>query len=212
MKIFGFVLLISVIVFPFMEVIAKEKTFKKVELVELVKLDPSIKPDIRYATKNNFLKRPVYKLAKVYLQEPVAESLIRVNQSLKKDGYGLFVFDGYRPWSVTKLFWDEIEAEKRSFVADPKIGSNHNRGCAVDLTLYDLKDGKEVKMPTEYDTFSEDAYPTSHFGTKEERKMRDFLINQMEKHDFTVHPNEWWHYDHRDCNKYEILDVPFENI
>lgn len=192
-----------------MQTLSKQATHK---LVEITKLDPEIKPDIRYATKNNFLGRPVYKQAKVYLQKPVAESLVKVNKELQKDGFGLLVFDGYRPWSVTKSFWDEIEPGKRKFVADPKIGSNHNRGCAIDLSLYELKTGKEVKMPCDYDTFSECAYPSYSGGTQEERKMRDYLIKQMQKEGFTVHPHEWWHYDHKECKNYEVLDLTFEEI
>src|SRR5690348_5999552 len=83
----------------------EEGNFKQTDLVELVKLDTSIHLDIRYATSNNFVGRPVYKEARAFLQKPAAEALVRVNESLKPLGYGLVVFDGYRPWSVTKLFW-----------------------------------------------------------------------------------------------------------
>ncbi len=189
----------------------KDKT-KPTELVEIVKLDSSLKLDVRYATKDNFLGRPVYKQPKIFLQKQVAESLVQINKELKKDGYGLIIFDGYRPWSVTKIFWDETPIEKRKFVADPKFGSNHNRGCAVDLSLYDLKTGKEIKMPCEYDTFSEKAYPSYMGGTEEENKNRDFLIEKMQEGPFTVHPNEWWHYDYKDCMLYPVLDVSFEEI
>ncbi len=195
-----------------MSVVAKEKTIRANELVEIIKLDPTIKLDIRYVTKNNFLNRPVYKIAKAFLQKPVAEDLIKVNKEINKDGYGLLVFDGYRPWSITKLFWDETPQEQRKFVADPKVGSIHNRGCAVDLTLYNLKSGKEIKMPSEYDTFSDAAYPSYMGGTGEERSKRDYLIKQMQKHNFTVYEYEWWHYNHRDCEQYEILDIPIEEI
>ena len=142
------ILIILIVLFTTMPTFAKENTIRTNELVEIIKLDPTLKLDIRYATKNNFLKRPVYKVAKAFLQKPVAEDLIKVNKVLQKDGYGLLIFDGYRPWSITKLFWDEIDPGKRKFVADPKTGSIHNRGCAVDLTLYDLKSGKEIKMPS----------------------------------------------------------------
>ena len=195
-----------------MPVFAKENTIRTNELVEVIKLDSTLKLEIRYATKNNFLKRPVYKVAKAFLQRPVAEDLIKVSKELQKDGYGLLIFDGYRPWSVTKLFWDEIDPAKRKFVADPKTGSIHNRGCAVDLTLYDLKSGKEIKMPCEYDTFSDAAYPSYMGGTPEERSRRDFLTKVMENHNFKVHANEWWHFNHKDCDKYEILDIPIEEI
>ena len=182
------------------------------ELVEIIKLDPTLKLDIRYATKNNFLGRPIYKQAKAFLQKPVAESLIEVNKEIQKSGFAFLIFDGYRPWSVTKIFWDETIPEKRRFVADPKIGSIHNRGCAVDLTLYDLKTSKPLKMPSEYDDFSEKAYPTYIGGTEEERKNRDFLIKVMKEEDFTPHPNEWWHFNHKSCKYYMVLDIPFEDI
>src|SRR5207249_691744 len=117
--------------------------FRKPDLVEIIKLDPTIRLDIRYATTNNFLHRPVYSQAKAFLQRPAAEALLRAHQALKPKGYGLLVFDGYRPWSVTKIFWDSAsEAERKiEFVANPQKGSRHNRGCAVDLSLYELKSG-----------------------------------------------------------------------
>src|SRR5262249_14015174 len=108
--------------------------FRKPELVELVKLDPTIKLDIRYATTDNFLSTPFYRSARAYMQKPAAEALVRVHRGLKKQGLGLLVFDGYRPWSVTKMFWDATPPDLRVFVADPAKGSRHNRGCAVDLT------------------------------------------------------------------------------
>src|SRR6185436_12965346 len=122
-------------------------TFRKPDLVELVKLDRTIKLDIRYATSNNFLGRPVYTEARAFLQRPAAEALVRANKSLRQKGYGLIIHDGYRPWSVTKIFWDATPADKKEFVADPSQGSRHNRGCAVDLSMFDLKTGKTVVMP-----------------------------------------------------------------
>src|SRR5437867_3920410 len=135
--------------------------FREPDLVELIKLEPTIRLDIRYATTNNFTHRPVYRQARAFLQRPAAEALFRVHQSLKPKGYGLLVFDGYRPWSVTKFFWDIASEHERQieFVANPKNGSKHNRGCAVDLTLFDLRTGAEIRMPSEYDEFSERAFP-----------------------------------------------------
>src|SRR2546422_5556798 len=132
--------------------------FRTPDLVELVKLDRTIKLDIRYATSNNFLGRPVYKEARAFLQRPAAEALVRVNFALRKKGYGLIIHDGYRPWSVTKIFWDATPEDKKQFVADPTKGSRHNRGCAVDLSLFDLKTGQEVKMPSEYDEMTRLLY------------------------------------------------------
>ncbi len=188
------------------------KKLREADLVELVKLDSTIRLDIRYATHNNFMKRPMYTSACAFLQRPAAIALVKAHHALKKHGYGILVFDGYRPWSVTKKFWDEIPAKDRAFVADPAKGSKHNRGCAVDLSLYDLRTGKEVEMPSAYDEFSERASPDYVGGLPGERKRRDLLRRAMEAVGFTVNRGEWWHFDYRDWEKYAILDVPFEDL
>src|SRR5215471_2419077 len=117
--------------------------FWKSDLVDLAKLDPRIKLEIRYATMDNFLSTPVYTSARAFLQRPAAEAMLQAHRELMKQGYGLLIFDGYRPWYVTRIFWDATPADKHEFVADPSQGSRHNRGCAVDLTLYDLKTGRD---------------------------------------------------------------------
>ncbi len=124
--------------------------FRRPELVELIKLDPTIKLDIRYATDNNFMSTPLYSQARAFLQRPAAQALLRAHRALRKQGYGLLIHDGYRPWFVTKMFWEATPDDKKIFVADPAKGSRHNRGCAVDLTLYDLKTGEAVEMPSGY--------------------------------------------------------------
>jgi zinc D-Ala-D-Ala dipeptidase len=182
------------------------------ELVELNKIDPAIKLDIRYATANNFAKQPVYKEARAFLQRAAAEALLRAHQKLRAQGFGLLIFDGYRPWSVTKLFWEITPADKKQFVADPSKGSRHNRGCAVDLTLYDLQTGKAVPMPSEYDDFSERAHPNYQGGTEQERKHRELLRAAMEQEGFTVYENEWWHFDYKDWRDYPILNLSFSEI
>ncbi len=187
-------------------------TFRQPELVEIIKLDPTIKLDIRYATKNNFLGRPVYKQARAFLQRPAAEALVRVHQALKAQGFGLLVFDGYRPWRVTKILWDSTPKEKKSFVADPAVGSRHNRGCAVDLTLFDLNTGRAVKMPSEYDEMTERSYPDYACSTPEATRLRDLLIAAMRAEGFTVFQTEWWHYDFKDWKEYAILDLDFSEI
>ena len=186
--------------------------FKQTDLVELIKLDPTIKLDIRYATTNNFTGKAVYKEARAFLQRPAAEALVNVNASLKPLGYGLVVFDGYRPWAVTKLFWDITSEENKKFVADPAKGSKHNRGCAVDLSLYDLSTGKEIEMTGNYDEMSERSYPTYAGGTEQQRKMRDLLRSKMEAQGFTVYEYEWWHFDYKDWKQYRITNVPFDRI
>ncbi len=187
-------------------------TFREPDLVELVLLDPSLHLDIRYATSNNFVGRPVYREARAFLQAPAAEALVRVNQKLKPQGYGLVIFDGYRPWSVTKIFWDITPPDKRIFVADPKTGSKHNRGCAVDLSLFDLQTGKEVSMPGAYDEMSERSAINYAGGTDQQRQVRDLLRNAMESEGFTVYDPEWWHYDYKDWKEYPILNIDFSEI
>ncbi|MCB0652863.1 MAG: M15 family metallopeptidase [Saprospiraceae bacterium] len=186
--------------------------FKDSDLVELIKLDSTLKLDIRYASDNNFVGRPVYTEARAFLQRPAAEALVEVNNELKPLGYRLLIFDGYRPWSVTKMFWDITPEEDKKFVADPKEGSRHNRGCAVDLTLYEISSGKEVQMPGEYDEMSERSYPDFNGGTDEQRKMRDLLRNKMEAHGFNVYEYEWWHFDFKDWRKYRIQNIQFSAI
>ena len=188
--------------------------FRPADLVELVKLDPALRLEIRYASTNNFLGRPVYRQARAFLQKPAAEALVRANASLRRLGYGLLVFDGYRPWSVTKTFWDSATQKQRDigFVANPAEGSKHNRGCAVDLTLCELATGREVTMPSAYDEFSDRAFPSYSGGDVEARRLRDLLRSAMEDQGFTVLPEEWWHFDYHDWPKYHILDIPFEAI
>lgn len=185
---------------------------RKADLVELVKLEPTIKLDIRYAGANNFLGKPVYKEARAFLQRPAAEALLKAHRELRPQGYGLLIHDGYRPWAITKLFWDMTSGYQREFVADPKTGSKHNRGCAVDLTMYDLKTGRAVQMPGDYDEMSPRSYPDYTGGTAEQRARRDLLRKAMESHDFTVEPNEWWHFNYKDWKEYPILDIAFSEI
>jgi zinc D-Ala-D-Ala dipeptidase len=186
--------------------------FRPADLVDLAKLDPAIRLDIRYATRDNFLSTPVYSSARAFLQRPTAEALLRAHRALMKEGYGLLIFDAYRPWYVTKIFWDATPADKHEFVADPSKGSRHNRGCAVDLTLYDLKTGKEVEMTGVYDEMSERSYPTYKGGTTEQRARRDLVRRVMEKEGFQVFETEWWHFDYRDWKHYAIQNTPFEEI
>jgi len=188
--------------------------FRAPDLVELRTLDPTLRLDVRYATTNNFMHHPMYREARAFLQRPAAEALVRAHQSLKSQGYGLLIFDGYRPWSVTKAFWDAATSEQRAieFVANPKKGSRHNRGCAVDLTLCDPATGKEVEMPSGYDEFSERAFPDYAGSSAEARARRDLLRQIMEANGFTVYKAEWWHFDYNDWRHYPILNIPFEAI
>jgi serine beta-lactamase-like protein LACTB len=192
---------------------AERGEFGRPDLVEVTSLDTTIKTDLRYATTNNFLSAAVYTpAAKAYLQRPAAEALVRINQSLAKQGYGLLIHDGYRPWAVTKIFWDATPEKFHMFVADPSQGSRHNRGCAVDLTLYDRATGKPIEMVGGYDEFSDRSFPDYVGGTSRQRWHRDLLRREMEKEGFTVFQNEWWHFDYRDWRKYPILNLSFEQL
>jgi len=191
---------------------AEHGDFHATDLVELTKLDPSIKLDIRYATARNFLAAPLYLQARAYMQRPAAEAVVRASQWLHTLGYGLLIHDSYRPWYVTKMFWDGTPDDKKIFVADPSQGSRHNRGCAVDLTLYDLETGKPIRMTGGYDEMSERSYPFYPGGTSIERWHRNLLRKAMEREGFAVYGFEWWHFDYYDYPHYRIGNATFEDL
>ncbi len=186
--------------------------FLQPDLVELVKHDPRLILDIRYATSNNFAGEQVYPEARAFLQRPAADALKRAHDRLQAQGFGIIVYDGYRPWTVTKKFWDITPLAKKEFVADPATGSRHNRGCAVDIGLYDVKTSRPVEMPTDYDEFTERAYPTYSGGSEESRRHREILRAAMEQEGFQVYPSEWWHFDYPGWQKYPIMDIGFDRI
>jgi CubicO group peptidase (beta-lactamase class C family)/D-alanyl-D-alanine dipeptidase len=186
--------------------------FRKPDLVDLTTLDDTIKLDLRYATDNNFLSTPLYTSAKAYLQRPAAEALVRAHKKLAEQGYGLLIHDPYRPWHVTKMFWEATPEKQRIFVADPSQGSRHNRGCAVDLTLYDRKTGQVVQMVGGFDEFSDRSYPDYLGGTSLQRWHRDLLRRAMQEEGFSVYEAEWWHFDYKDWRQYPILNLTFEEL
>lgn len=180
------------------------------QLVELAKYIPGLKLDIRYATKNNFAKQAVYKQARAFARLPVANALKKVQAELKKSDLGLKIFDGYRPYSVTVKFFDI--ASDKNFVANPKDGSRHNRGCAMDLTIVNLKTGKDLNMPTPYDSFAAAASPDYKDLPADVIKNRDLLITLMERNGFRVLDNEWWHFDFKGWKNFELMDIGFEQL
>lgn len=190
---------------------AEQGIFRRPELVELVRLDQGMKLDIRYATSNNFLGEPVYREARAFLQRPAAEALMRAHKKARAQGYGFVIYDAYRPWSVTKLFWERFP-NVRAYLADPVKGSRHNRGCAVDLSLFDLITGRQLSMPSEYDDFSEKAHPEYRGGTQTQRHARDQLRAWMESEGFTVYENEWWHFDCKEWREYPLMNIPYSAI
>jgi D-alanyl-D-alanine dipeptidase/CubicO group peptidase (beta-lactamase class C family) len=177
------------------------------DLVEIVAIEPTIRLDLRYATTNNFMGLRFYETPRALLQRPAAQALARVQKRLAAAGYGLVVFDAYRPWQVTKMFWDATPPELRHFVADPARGSRHNRGCAVDVTLCHA-DGQPADMPSGYDEFTPRAGPDHPGGTSRERWHRELLRAAMAAEGFTVYEHEWWHFDHLDWAAYPVLNIP----
>lgn len=180
-------------------------------LVDLADFDPRLKFDIRYAGANNFTGRAVYPEATAWLQRPAAEALRHAHDRARAEGYGFLVFDAYRPWHITRQFWEQFPAY-RKFIADPAAGSVHNRGCAVDLSLFELDSGTEAEMTSTYDEFTECAYPDYSGGTPRQRELRDRLRAWMEAEDFSVHPHEWWHYNYRNWERYPVMDVEFAEL
>lgn len=186
--------------------------FRRSELTDLETLDDSIKRDIRYATTNNFTGAVFYRQPKAFLQKPAAEAVSRANRRLKDRGLGLLIHDAYRPWHVTKMFWDATPDQFKDFVANPASGSRHNRGCAVDLTLYRLETGEPVQMVAGYDEFSSRSFPLYPGGTSRQRWHRELLRRTMESENFSVYRYEWWHFDYGDWRMYRIGNATFEEL
>jgi D-alanyl-D-alanine dipeptidase len=181
------------------------------ELINLQKFVPGIVLDIKYATPDNFTHEKVYTLAKAFARKPVAEALKKVQAKLKPMGLGIKIYDAYRPWSATVKFFELMKGDTM-YVASPYKGSRHNRGCALDMTLINLKTGKELTMPTEYDAMQKESWPSTPVNDPDIRKNRETLINIMESNGFTVYITEWWHFDFKDWNKFEVMNIDFEKL
>ncbi len=186
--------------------------FRDSELVEVASLEPGILLDVRYATTNNFMSSVFYDEPRVFLQRPAAEAVVRAHRALAEHGYGLHLHDGYRPWYVTKMFFDATPESQKIFVANPANGSRHNRGSAIDLTLYDLATGDPVDMVGTYDEFSPRSFPDYPGGTSRQRWLRELLRRAMEAEGFTVYEAEWWHFDHEDWREYAIQNATFGEL
>lgn len=180
------------------------------ELVNLQKYIPGIVLDIRYATTNNFTGEKIYSLARAYSRKPVADALKKAQEDFKKSGVGIKIYDAYRPYSATVKFYEVYR--DTTYVASPYRGSRHNRGCALDMTIIDLKTGEELKMPTEFDSFKKEAWPSTHVKDPVIKKNRDLLISVMEKNGFKVNASEWWHFDFVGWQKYDVMDIDFEQL
>lgn len=186
------------------------KTVPDKRLVEISKVIPGIKLDIKYATTDNFMHRAMYTQARAFARAPVVAALKQVQAALKLKGLGLKIYDAYRPYAVTVDFYKMTP--DTNFVADPKYGSKHNRGCAIDLSVVDLKTGKELNMPTPFDSFSRKAAAAYPELSAEQLQNRQLLKDVMEAHGFKQLKSEWWHFDFNGWQQYELLDVPFARL
>lgn len=182
-------------------------------LLELIKLDPAIRLDMRYATANNFTGQILYDEARAFLAAPAAQAVARASKMAQADGFGLTIYDAYRPWRITKKLWDATPVgPKKNYVANPKRGSKHNRGCAVDLTLHDLQTGQLVEMPTEFDDFSEKAHRDYMGASAVAIANRARLARYLEAEGFVGLSNEWWHFDFTGWEQFPVMDIPFNKI
>ena len=181
------------------------------KLVDLKKLDDEFQLDIRYASTNNFMRSKFYKNERAFFNMSAADRLIEAKNDLKELGYGIIIYDAYRPWFVTKMFWEGTPENLKHFVANPENGSSHNKGCAIDIGLYDIETGESIVMISGYDEFTERAYPNYMGGSKKQRDIRDMLIQVMERNDFTVYEYEWWHFNYNACDS-GIMNYSFEEL
>jgi D-alanyl-D-alanine dipeptidase len=181
------------------------------ELVDLEKFIPGIVLDIRYATTNNFTGAKIYNLAKAYARKPVAEALKKAQVDFNRLGYTIKIYDAYRPYSATVKFYEIMKGDTM-YVANPYKGSRHNRGCALDMTIVDAKTKLELKMPTGYDAMQKEAWPTATISDPEVRMNRDTLISVMERNGFKVYTTEWWHFDFVGYERFEVMDIDFEEL
>ena len=181
------------------------------KLIDLKKLDDEFQLDIRYASTNNFMRSKFYKNERAFFNMDAADRLIEAKNELKELGYGIIIYDAYRPWFVTKMFWEGTPENLKHFVANPENGSSHNKGCAIDIGLYDIETGESIVMISGYDEFTERAYPNYTGGSKKQRDIRDMLIQVMERNDFTVYEYEWWHFNYNECNS-GIMNYSFEEL
>ena len=191
-----------------------QKTIRKNPEKQLCNLKtqlPDIILELRYAGRNNFMQEPLYPaVTTTYLRKPAADSLRVIQKELYKSGLGLKIFDAYRPYSVTEKMWEPVKDDR--YAADPKKGSGHNRGAAVDLTIINLNTKEELDMGTGFDNFSDTAHHAFTSLPEVVLQNRLLLKNIMEQHGFKALDTEWWHYSLPDAKKYELLDIPFEML
>ena len=161
--------------------------------------------DIRYASKNNFTKKVLYDADIALIHEETLKKLLNAQEEFKSLGYKIKLWDAYRPFYIQKILWDIVP--NNNYIANPyKGGSNHNRACAVDITLTDLN-GNEIDMPTGFDEFSEKSHRSYTNASAIQIKNAEFLKNIMTKHGFSPIYTEWWHFDDTNYLNYPIINI-----
>lgn len=176
-------------------------------LVEVTTLVPDAVVDLRYATADNFMKKQVYPAdARCLLLGRSARQLQAAADALRAKGFRLRLYDCYRPHHVQFELWKVLPVP--GYVAEPRKGSNHNRGGAVDLGLVTL-DGKDVEFPSPYDFFGKAAHHAFKAGSPAALEHRELLRSAMEAAGFKKNPMEWWHYDLPGASRYPLRDEPF---
>ena len=200
-----------------LEIVSDIQDYKKLisenpanTFIDLEEVIPGIVLDIRYATKNNFTKEIIYESPKAYVRKPVAEALVRIQDDLKSKGLALKIFDAYRPYAATVKFYEVYP--DTTFVAAPWKGSVHNRGCAVDVSIIDLETMEELEMPTLFDDFTEKAGHDYMDLPEQVLKNRQLLKDIMTKHGFTIYKHEWWHYNFKAWENYDLTDILFKEL
>ena len=181
------------------------------QMADLSQFIPGIAFDLRYATTDNFLNKKLYpRISTTYMRLPAAKALQKAQQELAGLGLGLKIFDAYRPYTITLQMWEPIKDDR--YVADPKKGSGHNRGTAVDLTIIQLDTGKEIDMGTGFDNFSDTAHHSFKGLSPAVLHNRQLLKTLMEKYGFVSLETEWWHYSLPNAREYELLDLDFKKL
>ena len=153
--------------------------------------EPGIQIDMRYATDSNFMQLKVYDCGRCLLRPAVAEAVVRAHETLQEMGYGLKMWDCYRPRPVQWKLWNKTPDPR--YVSDPRKGSMHNRGAAVDLTIVDAE-GHELDMGTPYDFFGQRAYTTFTDLPEPILANRTLLRETMNAQSFRHIRTEWWHF------------------
>lgn len=180
---------------------------QQAQLVDLAQAVPELKFDLRYAQADNCFGQALTDDQRAFLDVDAAQALAQAQQYLKPYGYGILVWEAYRPWSVSKLAYDALPADKKSMLPAPEVGFSHNTGRSIDVSLYLLATGENASMISGFDEPSVRQYASFAGGTTLERYRRDLLRSAMQMAGFTASETEWWHFDYGDIKGFAHLNV-----